>query len=138
MRRRPPGRSRSWRWSATIRSRAVWWRASHGPVATRLESPSSTTSWLIELLKEAVPAISRIAVLWNPDHADPEFQETQRAASTLGVRLQSLEVRQPGDFDGAFDIATREHAEGRIIVSTRLLLQRRRPIVEFGTKNRII
>jgi putative ABC transport system substrate-binding protein len=93
---------------------------------------------VIELLKEAVPAISRIAVLWNPDHADPEFQETQRAATTLGVRLQSLEVRQPEDFDAAFDIATREHAEGLIIVSTRLLLQRRQRIVEFGTKNRII
>src|SRR5437868_3834751 len=93
---------------------------------------------VIELLKEAVPAISRIAVLWNPDHADPEFQETQRAAAALGVRLQSLEVRQPGDFDAAFNVATTEHAEGLIIVSSRLLLQRRRQIVEFGTKNRII
>src|SRR5437764_4726506 len=93
---------------------------------------------VIEMLKEAVPAISRIAVLWNPDHADPEFQETQRAATTLGVRLQSLEVRQPADFDAAFDSATRERAEGLIIVSTRLLLQRRQLIVEFGTKSRII
>jgi len=93
---------------------------------------------VIELLKEAVPAISRIAVLWNPDHADPEFRETQRAATTLGVRLQSLEVRQPADFDAAFDSATRERAEGLIIVSTRLLLQRHQRIVEFGTKSRII
>ena len=93
---------------------------------------------VIELLKEAVPAISRIAVLWNPDHADPEFQETQRAATALGVRLQSLEVRQPGDFDAAFNKGTSEHAEGLIIVSSRLLLQRRRQIVEFGAKNGII
>ena len=34
---------------------------------------------LVELLKEAVPTISRVAVLWNPNHADPEFRETQRA-----------------------------------------------------------
>ena len=93
---------------------------------------------MIELLKEAVPAISRIAVLWNPDHADPEFQETQRAATALGVRLQSLEVRQPGDFDAAFNKGTSEHPEGLIIVSSRLLLQRRRQIVEFGAKNGII
>ena len=93
---------------------------------------------VIELLKEAVPAISRVAVLWNPDHADPEFQETRRAATALGVQLQSLEVRQSGDFDAAFNTATKEHAEGLIIISTRLLLQRRQPIVEFGTKNRII
>src|SRR3954467_3415566 len=93
---------------------------------------------IVELLKEAVPTISRVAVLWNPNHADPEFHETQRAASALGVNLQSLEVRKSGDFEGAFDAALRERAEGLIIVSSRLLLQRRQQIGEFGGKNRII
>jgi len=80
---------------------------------------------VLELLKEAVPEISRVAVLWNPNHADPEFRETRRAAIAQGVELQSLEVKQPEDFDGAFDAATRERAEGLIIISTRLLLQQR-------------
>ena len=93
---------------------------------------------VLELLKESVPKISRIAVLWNPDHADPEYRETQRAAASLGVRLQSLEVRRPDDFDGAFNAAIGERAEGLIIVSTRLLLRQRRQIAEFGAKNRII
>lgn len=93
---------------------------------------------VIELLKEVVPAISRVAVLWNPDHADPEFRETQRAAATLGVQLQSLEVRRPDDFAGAFNAAISERAEGLIIVSSRLLFQQRRQIVEFGPKNGII
>jgi hypothetical protein len=93
---------------------------------------------VLELLKEAIAAISRVPILWNPDHADPEFREAQRAATALGVRLQSLEVGRPGDFDGAFNAATGERAEGLIIVSTRLLLQQRRQIVEFGAKNRII
>ena len=93
---------------------------------------------VIELLKETVPAISRVAVLWNPDHADPEFRETQRAAATLGVRLQSLEVRRPDDFARAFNAAISERAEGLIIVSSRLLFQQRRQIVEFGLKNQII
>jgi putative ABC transport system substrate-binding protein len=93
---------------------------------------------VVELLKEAVPGISRVAVLWNPNHADPEFRETQRAAAALGVQIQSLEVRKPADFEGAFDAALRERAEGLIVVSTRLLLQQRRQIVEFGAKNRII
>src|SRR6266849_10081830 len=53
---------------------------------------------VLELLKEAVPEISRVAVLWNPNHADPEFRETQRAAIARGVGLQSLEVQQPEDF----------------------------------------
>jgi putative ABC transport system substrate-binding protein len=93
---------------------------------------------VLEILKEAVPEISRVAVLWNPNHADPEFRETQRAAAALGIQLQSLEVRRPGDFEGAFKAATVERAEGLIIVSTRLLLQQRRQIAEFGAKNRII
>lgn len=93
---------------------------------------------LLEVLKQAVPTMSRIAVLWNPDHADPEFRETQRAAAAHAVQLQSLEVRQPGDFAQAFTAATAARAEGLIIVSTRLLLQQRRQIVEFGASNRII
>jgi putative ABC transport system substrate-binding protein len=62
----------------------------------------------LELLKEAVPAITRVAVLWNPTHVDNEFQEMQGAARTLGIHLQSLEVRAPGELDGAFQAASRE------------------------------
>lgn len=92
---------------------------------------------VLELLKEALPGITRVAVLWNPDHADPEFRQTQRAATTLGVRLQSLEVRRAGDFEGAFKAVRAERAEGLVIVSTRLLFQQRQEIAEFGARNRI-
>ena len=92
---------------------------------------------VLELLKEAAPGISRIAVLWNPDHADPEFRETQRAAAARGVHLQSLEVRRPGDFEAAFKAALAERAEGMILVSSRVLLQGRRQIAEFVANNRI-
>src|SRR6476619_8469196 len=81
---------------------------------------------VLELLREAAPGISRVAVLWNPNHADPEFRETQRAATAQGVHLQSVEVRRPDDFDGAFRAAITERAQGLIIVSARLLFQRRR------------
>jgi putative ABC transport system substrate-binding protein len=93
---------------------------------------------VLELLKEAVPEISRVAVLWNPDHADPEYRETVRAASARQIQLQSLEVRRPGDFDGAFDAAKRERAQGMVIVSSRLLLLQKQKIVQFGAENRII
>jgi putative ABC transport system substrate-binding protein len=93
---------------------------------------------VLELLKEAAPGISRIAILWNPDHADPEFRETQRAAAARGVHLQSLEVRRPGDFEAAFKAALAERAEGMILVSSRVLLQGRRQIAEFVANNRIV
>ncbi len=92
----------------------------------------------LDLLKEAVPRITRISVLWNPDHADPEYRETKRAADTLGVRLQSLEVRRASDFEGAFKLALAERSEALIIVSSRLMLLQRQQITEFTARNRIV
>ena len=92
---------------------------------------------VLELLKDAVPGISRVAVLWNPDHADPEFRETQRVAAAQRVQIQSVEVRRLSDFDGAFKAAIDNRADGLIIVSTRLLLMQRSKIAEFVTNNRM-
>jgi putative ABC transport system substrate-binding protein len=92
----------------------------------------------VELLKEAVPQISRVAVLWNPNHVDPEFRETQRASEALGVQLQSLEVRQPSDFDGAFQAASREGAEALIVLGSRLMFRIRQRVGNFVEKNRLI
>jgi putative ABC transport system substrate-binding protein len=92
----------------------------------------------VELLKETVPQISRVAVLWNPNHLDPEFQETQRASGTLGVQLQSLEVREPKDFDGAFQAASREGAEALIVLGSRLMFLNRHRVGDFVEKNKLI
>jgi putative ABC transport system substrate-binding protein len=88
---------------------------------------------MIELFNEVLPDIARIAVLWNPDHADPEYRETQRVAAAKGLQLQPLPVRRLDDFDGAFKSAVDGRAEGLILVSSRLLLTQRRKIIEFTT-----
>jgi len=92
---------------------------------------------MLELLKEALPKLSRAAVLWNPTHADPEFRETQRVAAARAVQLQSLEVRTASDFDAAFKAAIDRRVEGLIVVSTRLLLTQRRKILDFAENSRI-
>jgi putative tryptophan/tyrosine transport system substrate-binding protein len=92
----------------------------------------------IELLKDTVPSVSRVAVLWNPDHTDPEFRETQRASRALNVQLQSLEVRDSGDYEGAFQAAERERAEALIVLSARLMFLNRRRIGDFAARNRLI
>ena len=92
----------------------------------------------VELLKDTVPAVSRVAILWNPQHADPEFRETERASRSLGVQLQSLEVRRPEDLAGAFQAAERERAEAMIVVGSRLLNLNRRSIGDFAAKQRLI
>ena len=63
----------------------------------------------LELLKEMIPKLSRVAVLWNPQGATSTltWKELQLPARQLGVQLHSLEVRSPDDFDQAFEDATR-------------------------------
>ena len=60
----------------------------------------------LELLKEAVPAASRVAVLWNPDNpgGPPDLQATEAAAQSLKVTLQSFEVRKLADLEQAFKL----------------------------------
>ncbi|MGZ5894701.1 MAG: ABC transporter substrate binding protein [Xanthobacteraceae bacterium] len=77
-------------------------------------------------------------MLWDPNHADPEFRETERASRTLGVQLQSLEVRQPGDFEVAFQAAEREKAEALIVAGGRFMFLHRHEIGDFATQNRLI
>jgi putative ABC transport system substrate-binding protein len=92
---------------------------------------------VLELLKQAVPSMSHCGVLWNPEHADPEYRYTQRSAAAIGVRLQSLEVRRANDFEEAFRAAVDGRAEGLVVVSSRLLFQQRKEIAKFAAQSRI-
>jgi hypothetical protein len=83
------------------------------------------------------PAISRVGVIWNPDHADDELQETQKAARTLGIQIQSLEVRGAADFEGAFQAAIKGRVEALIVVSSRQMSLNRVCILEFGGRNKL-
>ena len=93
----------------------------------------------LELLKEAVPKLARVAVLWNA--ANPikllDWQETQAAAKKLGLKLQSLEVRGSTDFDGAFDYATRDRADALVVFPDGLINSHRRQILDFAATRRL-
>jgi putative tryptophan/tyrosine transport system substrate-binding protein len=92
----------------------------------------------IELLHDALPSVSRVGILWNPNHNDPEFRETERAARILQIALQSLEVREPNDFKSAFDNAMRARIEAMIVIGSRLIALHHKEVGEFAAKNRII
>jgi putative tryptophan/tyrosine transport system substrate-binding protein len=93
----------------------------------------------LELLKETVPKLTRVGILWNP--ADPGsaavLKETETVARALGVQVQSLEVRSPNDFESAFKAAIGGRAHALFIVQTALINNRRARIVELATKNRL-
>jgi putative tryptophan/tyrosine transport system substrate-binding protein len=90
----------------------------------------------VELLKDTAPRVSRVAILWNPNHTDPEFRETQRASRSLNVQLQSLEVREPSDFEVVFQAAARGQAEALIVLGSRLMFRNRQSIGNFAEKTR--
>ena len=92
----------------------------------------------LQLLKEIVPAVSRVGVLWNPDHVDPEYRETQAAGRTLGVQVHSLEVRAGGDLERAFQTAAAARVEAIVVVSSRLMALNRQAIADLATRNRML
>ena len=93
----------------------------------------------LALLKEAVPKVSRVAVLWNA--ANPvkalELKSTQDAAEVLGVRLTSVEIRKPTDFASAFAAIARARPNGLIPLVEVITMAHRREIGEFALKNRL-
>jgi putative ABC transport system substrate-binding protein len=92
----------------------------------------------LQYLREIAPDLARVAVLWNPDHIDPEYREMQAAAKTLGVRIQSLEVRAAADFDPAFATAISAQSQALIPVSARLMITNRPRILQFAGQHRLL
>ena len=92
----------------------------------------------LELIKEVRSKISRVGVLWNPDHVDYDFAAIQASARKLGVRLQPLEVRQSDDFAKAFKTAINSKVEALVVVPMRLTYVHRQQIADFGLANRIL
>lgn len=93
----------------------------------------------LELLKDAVPGLSRVAILWHGGHPGAILarKEIEAAGHSLALPLQSLEVRGPNDFERAFQAARREGAEAVIVLSSAFFGTERRRIVDLVTKYRL-
>jgi putative ABC transport system substrate-binding protein len=93
----------------------------------------------LELLKEVVPGVSRIAVLSNPSRANvpPQMREIEVTARALGVQLRRLEVRGPDDFERVFQAAIKERAGALITVDDPFLFSQRTRIVKLAAKSRL-
>jgi len=104
----------------------------------------------LELLREAVPKISRIAVIWDPatpSHA-PGLKAIQVAGPSLGLGIQSVPVRSATEFESAFSAMVRESAGGVLVLSTPLFIAGAKRLAElalshklaslFGPKNHVV
>src|SRR5262245_51437449 len=96
----------------------------------------------LEQLKQAVPGVSRVAVLWHPGGLGERTHKDMRkgaevAAGALGVRLQFVEARGPDDFDRAFSDMTRAHAGALAALPSGMFINERRRLVDLAAKNRL-
>jgi len=96
-------------------------------------------SKLLGLLKEAVPRLSRLAVLWNAavKSKQHDWQEVRTAAPKLGITLDSYEVRAPADFASAFDAIEHNRPDALLVFGDPLTVRLRASITAFAAKKRL-
>ena len=97
---------------------------------------------LLDILSQALPGLSRVAVLWHPgafsDHTATEtWKATEAAAARLRLQLRRVEVRGADDIDGAFDTIARERPEALILVQSSMFFTERRRIADLVAKHRL-
>jgi putative ABC transport system substrate-binding protein len=93
----------------------------------------------LEILRDALPALSRVAMLWNAADLGMtlRYRSAEDAARVLGIKVQTVGVREPEDFDHAFAEMTRERPDAILMVSDALTMLNRRRVVEFARTNRL-
>jgi putative tryptophan/tyrosine transport system substrate-binding protein len=92
----------------------------------------------IELLKETLPKLTRLAVMWKPDDSGSprQWQETQTAAGALGIQLVSLKLQISDELDKAIESATRGGTNALLVLRNVLFYVLRKRIVNLAEKSR--
>ena len=100
---------------------------------------SDLTSKRLELLKEVVPRLSRVAILWDPESrtGPPQFKEAKVAARSLGLKLQPFEVRSREDIERAFRVATKVGSQALIPLRSPLTVTWGKFISSLAIENRL-
>src|SRR5262249_20345986 len=93
----------------------------------------------LELLKEAAPRLSRVAVLANPAHPGKqrELAETEKTARAVGATVQYNQVKVAADFDAAFEASVKNNANVLLVFPDGLTMRHRGRIAEFAEKQRL-
>jgi putative tryptophan/tyrosine transport system substrate-binding protein len=93
----------------------------------------------MQLLKDAVPRATKVAVLFNPDepYDRSQWQQLEPAARSLNLTLQQLAVRRPSEFEDAFSAIGRDHPDAILTTSDSLSFPNRGIIIDLALKNRL-
>lgn len=93
----------------------------------------------VELIKEVVPGLKRLAVLWNSNNpvSKPELEEAEAAARSAGLQIQSISLSTPNDLQLVFNKMTTDRAQALMILSDAMLYGNRRQIADRATANHL-
>jgi putative ABC transport system substrate-binding protein len=93
----------------------------------------------VELLKEAVPSLSKLAVLWNPTNTShrPALQAVEAAARSLSLPIEPLQVRAVAELDGTFDSIIREKADGVLFIADPIFFIQLKRMADFVASSRL-
>ena len=97
------------------------------------------TAKRIEILKELVPSLSRVALLHNMGNpaVPPEWEETKTAARSLGLQAELLDVRSQADLGRAFELAVRQHVDALVVGADGLTQMHQQTIIDLVARNRL-
>ncbi len=96
------------------------------------------TAKRLQLLKEVVPKVSRVAILFNPNLSIAlSVKEAQAAARTLGLKVHPVEVRTPDELGRAFDTITKERAQALLLFGDPFTITHERRILDLAAKRRL-
>ena len=98
--------------------------------------PEFRKKWL-ELLKEAIPNLTRVAVLWDPATGSSQLKAIEDAAGLLGLKLEIIEARRRDDIDGAFVAASQLNVGALLMLSSPVLGADMRPIADLALKHKL-
>jgi putative ABC transport system substrate-binding protein len=109
-----------------------------GQITGLVSQQIEITDKCLELLKDALPHVARVAVLWDATSAD-QFRAAEGTARVLGIQLQSLELRDPPayDYDSALAAAAREGAEALLVLRSPLFSRGRDRLVALAMQHRL-
>jgi len=93
----------------------------------------------LDLIKQALPKLSRVTVLWNSANQGMQtrFQETQRGAHQLGVSIHSIAIQSPDDFDLVFGAMMKDRPESLLVLADTVTVANRQRAIEFAARNRV-
>ena len=101
-----------------------------------LDFPDFTAKWM-EILVECNPKLSRAAVFWDPDTGPVQLDSVRKAARTLNVQLEVVEVRRPSDFDAAFLKANQRGVDAMAMLSSPLIAPNVQVLAELALRHRL-